>query len=422
MAETGFSQADLLRSQAEQIRASEFLGRSATTRRLFDFLVERSLSGTETREMDIAVEVFDRREAVDLTQDASVRVYIHRLRRRLEEYYAGPGREEPARLSMPKGSYRIEVQATDVAQTGGPAPRPNRMILAALALAIVALGALTYAIFVRQPDDQLLAARRSVPWSTLFTDKRPIFIAVGDYYIFGETDETMNVRRLVREYSINSREGLYEFLMNSPEHLEKYVDLGLRYLPTSVAFAMNDVLNLLNSSDATKGRIKIVLASDLTAEMMKENDIIYIGYLSGLGKLRDPVFAGSRYTIGSTYDEIVDGVTGQKYIAGITHNFPERGPTRDYGFASTFTGPSGNRFVVISGTRDVAIRHTAKELTDPAGLLRLSAQTKSEQAFDALYGVDAIDQLNMRGELIAVSPIENDKVWTVPNTKKFPTE
>ena len=37
--------------------------------------------------------------------------------------------------------------------------------------------------------------------------------------------------------------------------------------------------------------------------MLTRNDILYVGYLSGLRMLRDPVFAASRFRVGETYDE-----------------------------------------------------------------------------------------------------------------------
>ena len=87
--------------------------------------------------------------------------------------------------------------------------------------------------------------------------------------------------------------------------------------------------------------------------------VVYLGYLSGLGPLRDPTFTGARFTVGGSYDEIVDRRTGRSYMAG-THL--ERGgnsPTRDYALVASFAGVSGNRVVVIAGTRDAALMQAA---------------------------------------------------------------
>ena len=99
--------------QAARIRTSDALGRSRPMQRLFDFLVACSGDGTTPREVDIAVEVFDRTEAFDVSQDASVRVYMHRLRQKLDDFYAGEGRREPFRLVIPRGDYRLALQTCE---------------------------------------------------------------------------------------------------------------------------------------------------------------------------------------------------------------------------------------------------------------------------------------------------------------------
>ena len=50
----------------------------------------------------------------DVRQDAVVRVYVHKLRRKLDDYYAGPGAQETLRLSLPNdwGSAREGSAAT----------------------------------------------------------------------------------------------------------------------------------------------------------------------------------------------------------------------------------------------------------------------------------------------------------------------
>ena len=46
--------------------------------------------------------------------------------------------------------------------------------------------------------------------------------------------------RLVREFEINSVRDLDDWFMLEPENADRYIDLELTYLPTSIAFAMRD--------------------------------------------------------------------------------------------------------------------------------------------------------------------------------------
>ena len=111
-------------AQVARVRESGILGRSHGLSRLFDYLADPGRRGQAQREADIAHEVFGRE--TDMAGDASVRVYVHRLRRKLETFYEKSGAGESHRLVIPVGDYRLEV--VDAAATAPKAetrrPRP----------------------------------------------------------------------------------------------------------------------------------------------------------------------------------------------------------------------------------------------------------------------------------------------------------
>ena len=123
-------------------------------------------------------------------------------------------------------------------------------------------------------------------WSPILNDHFPTLIVLGDYYIFGESDDGMDVNRLVREYAVNSHDQLDDFLMQHPDKMGHYMDLDLRYLPVGSAAALRNVLPMLEASAKASGD-RVILASDLTPGMLKSNNIVYVGYFSGMGVLRD---------------------------------------------------------------------------------------------------------------------------------------
>ena len=84
------------------------LGNSSRLLRLITFIGEKYLRGEtdNLREYDIATEVFGRsKETFYGGEDAIVRVEAHRLRKRLKEYYAGPGKDHSIHISIPPGAY-----------------------------------------------------------------------------------------------------------------------------------------------------------------------------------------------------------------------------------------------------------------------------------------------------------------------------
>jgi hypothetical protein len=412
---------DDLDIQAERLRATDALGRSDTINRLFDFLLERSREGAAPKEIEVAEAVFGRRVSFDIAQDSTVRVNVHRLRKKLDDYYAGPGRGEPIRLAIPKGEYRLVAGpgAQPDAVHATPSWWSGRGVLLAVAALLVLNLVLGGAWWLNASRGGFGFARHAPAWRALLDDNRPITLVVGDYFIFEEMDEHMEPQRLVRDYQINSSQDLADYLMNNPDKMDKYADINLSYLATSAAPAMRSIMPVLATTPAERERIHVITASQLTADVLKHNDIIYVGYFSGLGLLRDQVFAGSRYRIGETYDELVDEKTSHHYLS--QEGGPEGEEThRDYGYFSTFVGPNGNRIIVIAGNRDIGVVQTAEMVSTAATLREQSQRAKGMKSFEALYEVQGIDRVNLRGRLLDLSPIQAAAAWDLKNPLTFP--
>jgi hypothetical protein len=410
---------DLLRAHADRIRESGVLGRSPLMQRLFDFLLDRSITGKAPKEIEVAVDAFGKGADFDVSQDAMVRVYIHKLRRKLEEFYEGPGAREPVRLSIPKGEYRFVAEAVDsppveaIPEALPPPPPPARRkwILGALVVSLIVNAAVLLTAWLRPagPVDEIAELRQSALWSPMLHDERTIFVVVGDYYIFGETDDTMEVKRLVREFGINSSQDLDHHLKLHPDLADRYMDLELAYLPTAAAYALRDLMPVLSSANK---RVRVVTMSQLNPAVIKSADVVYVGYLSGLGMLRDIVFSGSRLSFGDSYDEIVDQKTQKRYVSQAAAPYRGENKIHDYGYFATFAGPTGNRIVIIAGTRDVAAMHMAEMVTGARTLDELMKSAGPAPAFEALYEVYGMDRLNLDGKRLLTSTLDSTTIWS----------
>jgi hypothetical protein len=413
-----------LGSCADRIRASGLLGRSGQLGRLFDYLVECSVLGKSPKEIDIAVEALGRGAEFDVTQDAVVRVYVHKLRRRLDEFYG----EESQRIVIARGEYRLSLEPNESAKAqpaaiaqplvAPPPARPSSLkkwligsLVASLILNIVLFG---FARFRQPPDDVSLARVRANPiWAPLFGDDLPIIVVVGDYYIFGETDDSMDVKRMIREFSINSPHDLEQYTQDHPEVADRYMDLGLTYLPTSVAPALRELMPVLASAGK---RVRVVLASELTPDLLTRADIVYVGYLSGLGLLRRVVFSGSQFAIGETYDELIDRKSGHHYVSQSSSLWRGDPSYRDYGYFSTFAGVTGNRIVVVAGTRDVALANMAEAVSHPDSIGSLTTQSgdhgdAGRRDFEALYEVYGMEGTTVASKLLTTVPLNTAAMW-----------
>lgn len=419
------SPAESIVAQAEKIRASQILGRSRLINRLFDYLVECSLAGRVPKEIDVAIDAFERDARFDPSQDAVVRVCVHKLRRKLEEFYSGPGNGESARLNLVRGEYRLfvesiapltaEPQAEEPAAVAEPFLVRHKSVAGRLlAVALVfSLGAnLVFWLADRSAPDpteiQLDQARQSAVWAPLLDDDLPIYIVVGDYYVFGEVDEFLDVKRLVRDFQINSREDLEWAIQKDPDKSRRFQDLNLDYVPTASAFALREILPVLTSANR---RVRMTVVSELDPTIFKSAHIVYVGYLSGLGMLRELAFAGSRFTTGETYDELIDRAAGVQYTSDVGGPVQGQLRYRDYGYFSTFPGPAGNQMVIVAGTRDTAVMQTAEMITDRRRIDELTRASGNTQAMEALYEVYGFENTNIDASLLLAAPLDSGQIW-----------
>ncbi|MBO6639745.1 MAG: hypothetical protein JJ920_02735 [Roseitalea sp.] len=96
-----------VRAALEVVVNSETLARADRARSLLVYLVKTEQKGDAARlkGFTIAQDVFGKDDDFDPAMDAVVRVQAGRLREHLTSFYAGEGKDEPIRITVPKGTY-----------------------------------------------------------------------------------------------------------------------------------------------------------------------------------------------------------------------------------------------------------------------------------------------------------------------------
>ena len=95
------------RAEVDSVLASAAFGRSPRLARLLKYLCDKYFSGAadQIKEYNIAVDVLDRPVSFDPSEDAIARVEVHRLRKKLREYYEAEGADHGIRIVIPAGRY-----------------------------------------------------------------------------------------------------------------------------------------------------------------------------------------------------------------------------------------------------------------------------------------------------------------------------
>ncbi len=185
-----------VRAALERVVASPGFAEAGRLPTFLKYLVETELAGERDRlkESVLGVEVFQRDAGFDPRTDPIVRVEARRLRSRLEEYYAGSGKDDEVRLLLPKGGY------VPVFETARPADAPSKQaealtpmpkgwrlaaIIAGLAAAGILLGYLqsTYMKKIRQAPAATVAV---MPFANVGGDPE------NEYFSDGLTEEIID--------------------------------------------------------------------------------------------------------------------------------------------------------------------------------------------------------------------------------------
>lgn len=120
-------QTQLERAELDSVLQSGIFNRAPNLASFLKYVGERYLEGhaDQIKEYSIAVEALGRPRDFDQKKDSIVRVEAHRLRKRLADYYQGPGASHPVHIVIPNGQYVphfVPVEA--VSANGKEPPKP----------------------------------------------------------------------------------------------------------------------------------------------------------------------------------------------------------------------------------------------------------------------------------------------------------
>jgi hypothetical protein len=113
-----------LREEISHVLESGALQQSAVLRRILEYLGEAAAQGKDDlKEYTIGVEALGKSASYDPQRDSTVRVHVGKLRQKLDEYYRDQGAEHRLRISLPKGTFRLQLESQ---QNGAPPEEKSR--------------------------------------------------------------------------------------------------------------------------------------------------------------------------------------------------------------------------------------------------------------------------------------------------------
>lgn len=354
----------IVREELDRILHSHVFRDRETLRHLLEYLVERTLDGTadSLKEYVVGVDVFGKPQGYDPQSDASVRVQIGRLRRKLAEYYQVEGASNPLMLQLPKRHFVISFEPRPilegVAEQGAPPPAvysqaasrwPSlRWLHAAITILLAAL-VLFLIIRGSRPATPSVSADEALVWRPFLSPSRPVVMSLGTLLFYQYPGLMLRVPELDRLTPAERQPRLdqLEKLLHAPQPLKP--DL----IYTGVGQATAAFL-LAREFDRLKVPLDLERSTVLSWDEIAKRNVIFVGSAKLNSQLRE---------IPVTWAFRVDGNR-------ILNLHPKSGEESSYGpdcsLISLFPGlhSQGEILVVESGST-TGVWAAAQYLSDP---------------------------------------------------------
>ena len=374
----------LEQSQIRQILAdileSPEFKESQRYRELLQFLVEESIAGRSPKETTIGTQIFGKDPSFNSKEDATVRVYINNLRKKLEHYYLTAGKTAPFKLNIPVGHYKVEFVPTE--EKSSKQNTNSRTFIWGFLIAgstgTFLLGYYSSSVFQSNPKNP--GPPNSIWNDFVQPNGRPTLVVLGDYFFLRELNPVSSYYRTI---TINNPEDLQDRLAKDPAFAKRYKQNEFTFLRPSSTWGLTQVIPILQKSP--RG-YSLKLASEVTPADFKSNNILFIGTLKTLYSFSKFLHIFGMQRTATPTESIAlrseKGDSVQTFGVGVQRSGDY---VKDYSIIAKGAGPEGSTILMLLGfTENGAI--AAPRAASESSLLKAIAQKFPNQVFaDPFY-------------------------------------
>jgi hypothetical protein len=381
-----------VRETMRRILASKHFVNAPTKQRFLRLICESYLNGraSELNEYMIGCELYDRDESYNPALDPIVRVGAHGLRKRLEAYYKGEGKDDDIILEIPYGSYapnfirraalqEVSEPANGASDTPGSGPfieKYSKILLNLLVLSLMVITiTLAYSNTQLRRQSKASAQSRDAPevfkqvWGTFLKDGTPALLVLGNpsVYRFSQPTDPASLSRMRVDLTLDEakvmgdtlgRERLVVNSLPSPQLMlayDEYACMG----ETMGLYRLAGFFNKLGKNLTLKQSRRLV------AEDLKNHDAILLGSnwvkeWVGNAPVRKCFTSGPAASISD--NNLLPG-DEREYVA--KYDVETGKLTEDYALIVVKPGISERKAVmIVAGTRSEGTQAAVEYLTD----------------------------------------------------------
>lgn len=275
--------ADALEAHVQRLLRSSHFARADTQRRLLEYLWLHR--GENLNEYALATEALGRNKSFDSSTDASVRVHISRLRRKLKDYYQQEA-GEPEILIIPTGTHQLLVvdplaslpNTVEIpVEAAAPAIDYRRRMWIAAALAVffaIVTGTLA-TVWMLSSEGTPEAPKPTPFWASFLQGNAPIKIILPTpvFFRFSNNGDLRFRSTKVNDFHSIEADPAFAALtakMGTP-------NLDQSYTVTADTLAAIDMARYLDTVGKNKQRISFEVTRDSNMMVLEQANVIAVG-------------------------------------------------------------------------------------------------------------------------------------------------
>jgi len=369
-----------------------FVG-SPTHTRLLNYLVEKAFANEELNEVTIGSDLY----GIDYSKDSNngtVRSYIYKLRKKLDEYYAETGQNNTIVFEIEKGQYNLKfVSPSKIQHTTGRKVLTLKIPVERLLVSAIFITALVAFIIIAK----ILSTSEGPIWKPFFRNDANNLVVISDQFVVNE-QLSDGQEHAVLYGKISS---LNDFLAYTKSHPGTSIRTADYTLMTKMAPITTQMLSKWFIQH--KNDFFIKLESMLTYEDIRDNNILFIGQTKTMNLSKSFFLKDSK--IFSTY---LDGfkcknASGEK----IYNTVYQENENIEYAMVSFNSFSPGKFALYFTSNNDIGVMATLRKFTDKDWLKDFYKQLPDQAQFNALFEVSGIQRNDVSCKLVELEIIED---------------
>jgi len=369
----------------DKIIESKGFKKSDQYAKVLRFLVEAHLSNTPIKETTLESELPDI-FGLDNSYDGKVRVYMHNIRKKLDEYYLTEGVDDTYIFKIIKGQYNLSIEKKNNASR-------KFFTKKLVSISVVALLLLLFTFW--------LLSLRFLPknlWSNFMQNKSKTTCYIADHYtVWGRVDNKAYAS--VHFEGVKTESDYDQFIQDQNLNDSWFKKNSYSFVTKMGPITASKISYWFAQFDK---EIEVRMESEFAPNDITENNIIFIGQQKTLDGLKGLFLRDSKKFAYSNLNFILKE-TNQKLADSISNPISNEYVMVSYNPISK----DGNDILFFASNNDIGVMATVDSFTDPEWLNRFYENLPSKSSyFNALFAVKGLERTNIECELIAIEVLD----------------